>query len=55
MRPGIESNMQGRTVLVTGGTGGIGYETARNLVRRGARVARELDPATQERAWQRGR
>jgi NAD(P)-dependent dehydrogenase (short-subunit alcohol dehydrogenase family) len=31
-------DMQGKTVLVTGGTGGIGYETARALGRRGARV-----------------
>jgi NAD(P)-dependent dehydrogenase (short-subunit alcohol dehydrogenase family) len=30
--------MQGRTVLVTGGTGGIGYQTARFLARWGAQV-----------------
>jgi NAD(P)-dependent dehydrogenase (short-subunit alcohol dehydrogenase family) len=30
--------MRGRTVLVTGGTGGIGYETARALARSGAHV-----------------
>jgi NAD(P)-dependent dehydrogenase (short-subunit alcohol dehydrogenase family) len=43
--------MQGRTVLVTGGTGGIGYHTARVLARWGARViitGREAD--TGERA-----
>jgi NAD(P)-dependent dehydrogenase (short-subunit alcohol dehydrogenase family) len=30
--------MQGRTVLITGGTGGIGYQTARVLARWGAQV-----------------
>jgi hypothetical protein len=30
--------MGGRTVLVTGGTGGIGYQTACLLAQRGARV-----------------
>ena len=33
-----QAAMQGRTVLVTGGTGGIGYQTARILARQGARV-----------------
>ena len=33
-----QSTMQGRTVLITGGTGGIGYQTARVLARQGARV-----------------
>lgn len=38
--------MQGRTILVTGGTGGIGYQTARVLARWGAQViitGREAD------------
>jgi retinol dehydrogenase 12 len=39
MRAGSEqAAMQGRTVLITGGTGGIGYQTARVLARQGARV-----------------
>ena len=33
-----QSTMQGRTVLITGGTGGIGYQTARVLARQGAQV-----------------
>jgi NAD(P)-dependent dehydrogenase (short-subunit alcohol dehydrogenase family) len=38
--------LSGRTVLVTGGTGGIGYQTARALARRGAQLVitgREAD------------
>jgi NAD(P)-dependent dehydrogenase (short-subunit alcohol dehydrogenase family) len=41
-----QSPMQGRTVLVTGGTGGIGYQTARLLAQWGAQVlitGREAD------------
>jgi retinol dehydrogenase 14 len=41
--------MQGRTVLVTGGTGGIGYQTARVLARWGAQViVTGLEPASGE-------
>jgi retinol dehydrogenase 12 len=36
MSPRSEQEMQGRTILVTGATAGIGYETARLLARRGA-------------------
>jgi NAD(P)-dependent dehydrogenase (short-subunit alcohol dehydrogenase family) len=43
--------MQGRTVLVTGGTGGIGYQTARVLARWGAQVIiTGLEPTAGEQA-----
>jgi NAD(P)-dependent dehydrogenase (short-subunit alcohol dehydrogenase family) len=43
--------MQGRTVLITGGTGGIGYHTARILARWGAQVLiTGLEPAPGEQA-----
>ena len=35
------SAMSGKTVLVTGATGGIGLETARSLARMGAAVVME--------------
>ncbi len=38
MRPTSDWDMRGRTVLVTGGTGGIGFATARALVQAGANV-----------------
>jgi NAD(P)-dependent dehydrogenase (short-subunit alcohol dehydrogenase family) len=46
-----QAAMRGRTVLVTGGTGGIGYQTARILARQGARVLiTGLEPAAGEQA-----
>ena len=45
--------MRGRTVLVTGGTGGIGYQTARALAQRSARVlitGRQADAGEQAAA-----
>ena len=37
-RSSDQEAVHGQTVLITGGTGGIGYQTARALVRRGANV-----------------
>jgi NAD(P)-dependent dehydrogenase (short-subunit alcohol dehydrogenase family) len=37
-RSSNQGPVYGQTVLITGGTGGIGYQTARALVRRGANV-----------------
>ncbi|CAF1472515.1 unnamed protein product [Rotaria sordida] len=42
--------MQGKTVVITGGNTGIGYETAKDLLRRGARViiaCRNMDKGRQ--------
>src|SRR5918993_1486336 len=44
--PDAQRQLTGRTIMVTGGTGGIGYQTARMLARGGARViitGREAD------------
>lgn len=41
-----DSTLQGQVILVTGGAGGIGFETSRRLVKLGARVAiADLDAA----------
>ncbi len=45
--------LQNKTVLLTGGGGGIGFETAKHLAQMGARVIiAEIDPAAGERAEQ---
>lgn len=48
------TQMQGKTVLVTSGTSGIGFETARGLAQQGARVIMTgRDPARGQAAVQR--
>ncbi|CAF3758225.1 unnamed protein product [Rotaria sp. Silwood1] len=49
MYPSTQS-MEGKTVVITGGNAGIGYETAKDLLQRGARViiaCRNMDKGSQ--------